>query len=103
MKLPDREGCCAERHSEMWKLATYTPPVVLVRRFEHDLCKCAVSGVSPRTQTEGIDTAVASTLNLKSDWYKERDFIRIFYYYLGDPLSIESSTCSDETVLEVPR
>jgi hypothetical protein len=36
-------------HLEMCKLATYTPPVDLVRRFKHMLCKCAVSGVSPRT------------------------------------------------------
>jgi hypothetical protein len=38
MKLPDRERCWAECHLEMSKLATYRPPVVLVRRFKHRLC-----------------------------------------------------------------
>jgi aspartate aminotransferase-like enzyme len=38
MNLLNRERCWAKRHLKMWKLATYTPPVALVRRFRHSLC-----------------------------------------------------------------
>jgi hypothetical protein len=51
MKLPDRRRCWTKCHPEMWKLATHTPPVVLVDPFKHRLCKCAISGVSPCTVT----------------------------------------------------
>jgi hypothetical protein len=59
MKLPDRERCCAKRHLEMSKLATSTIALVLVRRFEQELCKCAVSGLAPRT-----DLTISILLNL---------------------------------------